>query len=426
LTYHPVVDRFPIAWALDPVSAFIFVVCFVAAVAVTARRAAFGACALVLITPFALYRTLFATDVTLPKAVLLGVLVGLLSYRGTARLLLARPTPLLLAAIGWYLVATMLSALGASHLDLVLRETFKVVEYGLFFVAAYLCYRIDPDATLVVDALAVVTIAVSLSALAQEAVGAPSGMYVGHAIVPRIAGVLEGPNQLAGYLEVAIAGLAAWAPARTTALLAVALFLATCADVLTFSRSGLLGLAVVAGIILFVRGRSAARALRPALAGFVAGLFGVAGWGAYAQSANVFRMSFESAYAGGVGNRAELWHAAWKMWTAHPLFGVGAGNYELELPFYGVMGIRTHANSWYLQSLAEGGVLLFTATVALIASAIATFARNVRHASPWALAALAATIALSLHQIGDYLVFYPKVGEAWLVLLGIAAASVSR
>jgi O-antigen ligase len=425
LTYRPVVDSFPIIPSLDPASAVVFVAFFVGAVAVTTRRAAYGACALVLVTPFALYRTLFATDVTLPKAVLLGVLVGLTAYPGSARLLLRRPMPLLLGAIAFYLVATILSAFGAAHLDLALREIFKVVEYGLFFAAAYLCYRVDPDAALVVEALAAVTITVSLTALVQELIGAPSGLYVGRAIVPRIAGVLEGPNQLAGYFEVAVAGVGAWAATRRTTLIAVALFVAVCADVLTFSRSGLAGLAVVVAVVVVAGGRPAARALRPALAGFAAGLAGIACWGLYAQSANVFRMSFESAYAGGVGNRAALWQAAWKMWTAHPALGVGAGNFELELPLYGVMGVRTHANSWYLQSLAEGGVVLFAATIALIVSAIVTFARGIREASPWAVAALAATLALALHQIGDYLVFYPKVGEAWLVLLGIAAASRS-
>ncbi|MBV8148154.1 MAG: O-antigen ligase family protein [Candidatus Eremiobacteraeota bacterium] len=424
MTYRPVVDVFPIVPPLDPLSAVVFVAFFAGAAFVTSRRAAYGACVLVLITPFALYHTLFAADVTLPKAVLLGVLAGLTTYPGTARLLLRRPMPLLLGAIAFYLLATALSGLGALHLDLALRETFKVVEYGLFFVAAYLCYRIDPDGPLVIGALAAVTIVVSLTALAQEFLGAPSGLYVGRAIVPRVAGALEGPNQLAGYFEVAIAAAGAWAASRRTTLIAVALFLATAADVLTFSRSGLLGLGVVALVVLAAGGRSAARSLRPALAGFVAGLAGIAGWGVYAQSANVFRVSFESAYAGGVGNRAELWLAAWKMWSAHPLLGIGAGNYELELPLYGVMGVRTHANSWYLQSLAEGGLLLFAATIALIASSIATFARGIRAASPWAVAALAATIALALHQIGDYLVFYPKVGEAWMVLLGLAAASV--
>jgi hypothetical protein len=42
------------------------------------------------------------------------------------------------------------------------------------------------------------------------------------------------------------------------------------------------------------------------------------------------------------------------------------------------------------------------------------------------LGALAASVALALHQVVDYLVFYPKVGGAWWLLLGIAAAALSR
>ena len=89
--------------------------------------------------------------------------------------------------------------------------------------------------------------------------------------------MLEGPNQLAGYLEVALATLGALAIARRRAIVDVALAIATCADVLTFSRAGLFGLLLVGAVLVAVARRDALRALRPAFAGFVAGLFGVAG-----------------------------------------------------------------------------------------------------------------------------------------------------
>jgi len=109
--------------------------------------------------------------------------------------------------------------------------------------------------------------------------------------------------------------------------------------------------------------------------------------------------------------------------------GVGAGNFEFLLAAYGVTGVRTHANSWYFQLLAEGGLLLFGATIALLATILGTFGfagslRRLRAASPWVLAAFAATVALALHQTVDYLVFYPKVGSAWWLLIGIAAAAI--
>jgi O-antigen ligase len=119
------------------------------------------------------------------------------------------------------------------------------------------------------------------------------------------------------------------------------------------------------------------------------------------------------------------------MFRAHPLFGVGAGNFELDLPDYGVYGVRTHANSWYLQSLAEGGIVLFAATLGMVAASIGAFVRrplrqSLRAQTPWVVAALAASIALALHQIVDDFVFYPKVGAPWFMLLGIAAASRLR
>jgi O-antigen ligase len=358
--------------------------------------------------------------------VLLGVLAGLATYGGVVRLLRDRPAPMLVLAIGAYLAATLLSLAGAAHHVATLREAFKVLEYAVLFGTAYLCYRLDPHEAAIATTVAVATIAVALSALVQELIGAPSGLYVGAAIVPRIAGVLEGPNQLAGYLEIAIATLGALAIARRRALVDAALVIATCADVLTFSRAGLLGLLLACAVLVAVARGDALRALRPVFAGFVAGLFGVGGWIAYAHSPDVLRVSFGAPeYAGGVGNRSELYRAALRMFERHPLLGVGAGNYELSLNDYGVAGVRTHANSWYLQSLAEGGIVLFLATLGIVVATLTTFGRSLRASSPWVLAAFAAALAMSLHQVIDYLVFYPKVGGPLWLLFGIGAAAIA-
>ncbi len=422
-------DRFPAPVPLDPPSAAFFAAAAVAAAVLTIRRPAYGLAALVLATPFAFAHEAFGTTVTLQKAVLAGVLVGLTAYAGAAASLRRPPAPLLLGALAFYFVASALTLIDAAHRGAAIRESFKVLEYAAVFVAAYLCYALDPDDAPPLAAVAVAAVAVSLSALAQEIVGAPSGLYIGSVVVPRIAGLLEGPNQLSGYCEIATAALGAWALVRRSPLLDAALALAVCADVLTFSRAGMLGLVAVAAVLLFAGGKRAWRSLRPALLGLAAGVAGSAWWAIYAHNPGVLRASLEpSLYAGGVGNRAELWRAAWRMWTDRPLLGVGAGNFELSLPEYGVAGVRTHANSWYLQSLAEGGVVLFAATLALVAATIGAFAKRAlargRATSPWVVAALAAGIALALHQTVDYLVFYTKVGGAWWLLLGIAAAAL--
>jgi O-antigen ligase len=427
LPYHAVVDRFASPEFLDPVSAVAFAAVFLATAFVTARRASYGVAALVATMPFALARDAFGTTVTLPKAALLGVLAGLTTYGFASFRTMSRPARAIVIALAVYLVIVALSLTGALHPAASVRETLKVAQYLLTFLAAYWCCTIDGDDRPIVVAVAATAIVVAITALAQEAIGAPSGLFVGRIIVPRIAGVLEGPNQLAGYLQIAVAALAAWSVRRRSAVVSVAFALAACAGVLTLSRAGLFGLAIVIVVVGLAYGRTAWRAFRPAYAGAIAGAAVVCGWAVYAHTANVLRVSLEeSAYAGGVGDRHALWQAALRMWRAHPLLGVGAGNYELELDAYGAPGIRTHANSWFLQSLAEGGLALFAATIALLATILWSFGRRLRSGSPWVVAAFAASVALTLHQIADYLVFYPKVGGAWWLLLGVAAAAAVR
>lgn len=428
MIYRPVVDRFPAPVSLDPPSAAFFAAAFIATAFLTSRRPVYGLCALFVATPIAFAHEIFGTSVTLSKVVVLGVLLGLTTYAGSAKLLRRPPAPLLLGALAAFVVITALTVLDAAHRGVVIRETLKAVDYALIFVAAFLCYALDRDDRPVVATVSIVAIAVALSALAEEVIGAPSGLYIGQAIVPRVAGLLEGPNQLAGYCTMSVAMLGAWALVRRNALLDVALATTVCTAILTFSRAGWIGLAVVGAILAIAGAKHAWTALRPALLGLMAGLAGAGWWAVYAHTPGVLRASLEpSLYAGGVGNRSELWRAAWQMWRSRPLLGVGAGNFELELPEYGVFGVRTHANSWYLQSLAEGGILLFGATLALLGAifvGLGASLRRLRTASPWVVAALASTVALALHQIVDDLVFYPKVGGEWWLLVGIAAASL--
>ena len=426
--YQTVADQIVRTNPLDPLAAIVFVAAFVAATLLTLRRPVFGLCALIAAVPFALYRDVLGTTVTIPKVVVLGVALGLTAYAGRLPSLRALPVRTLLIAAGCLIAAAALSILQAGSPGAAVRETLKLVEYALAFLTAYVCFKLDPADGPVRAAIAIVVSIVALGALAQEFGDAPSGMYFNNIVVPRIAGTLEGPNQLAGYLEIGIALLASFVCARPRWSYSVALGLAAFADILTYSRSGLIGAAVAVAIVAIVYRRAALRLFAPLATALLAGAGTTAVWAesAHIGAFNLFRfpgsdIGAGTTYAGGVGSRSELWRAAVALWRAHPIFGVGAGNFELDLPRVGLPGVRTHANSLYLQALVEGGIPMILATLYFVWTSIASFVRRAS-ASPFASAAMAASIALAVHQTVDYVVFYPKVGEMWWIVLALGAA----
>ena len=434
--FPAVVDQIGRASPLDPLAVMVFVATFLVVAHLTARRPVYGLACLIASVPFALYRDVLGTTITLPKVVLLGTILGLATHAGILRRLRERPAPRLLTAGGLVLAATAISIAQASVWEPALRETLKALEYLAVFATAFLCLRMDPDERILRWAIAATSGIVALMALAQEVLGSPSGLWLNNVAIPRIAGPLEGPNQLAGYLEISIGVLGALTCVRKTREVIAALALVAFADVLTFSRAGLIGAGVAIVVLAIVYRRSALTMLIPLGCGVALGMLVTGIWAHVAHtvvtgakvSKDLLRISGAatgSSYAGGVGTRAQLWRAAIVLWRQHPWLGVGAGNFELDLPRAGLTQIRTHANSLYLQSLVEGGIPLFATTVALLVTAIATFARNAAR-SPFCAGALAATVALSVHQIFDLLVFYPKVGDWWWLVLGMGAAALAR
>ncbi|HEY8297026.1 MAG TPA: O-antigen ligase family protein [Candidatus Baltobacteraceae bacterium] len=425
---HPVVDQTIQSVPLGPLAAIVYVAVLVGAVFMTKRRPIVGVCLLVVLQPFAYYANIFGTTITLPKVALVGVLLGCVSYSGSIRVLQERTASRILLAAMLVAAATVLSVLHAMHKGAALREVLKIVEYIVLFATVYVAYRFEPNRDLVRAAAIGVTIVVALAALSQEIIGAPSGLFINGHPIPRIAGPLEGPNQLAGYFDISIPLLFAYCIERSEPYVHLALALAVFADLLTFSRSGAIAALIAIAIVAIVWRK---RELRDAFVYTGVGLACGAGvaliWGIIAHSGAVARFLTlkESHYAGGVGTRSQLWPAAIKLWLRHPIFGVGAGNFELELPLVGLHGIRTHANSLYLQALVEGGLPQIAATLFLVYTSIAAFFRE-RGQSALVLGAFAASIALAVHQIDDYLIFYPKIGGWWWIVLALGAAELAH
>lgn len=415
-----------------------YLAAFAAAYALMHRRASYGLAALILVQPFAFYRDVGPTTITLSKVVLVALVLALLARRADARAL-AQPAahPLVASTIALVL-ATGLSITQAQYVVPAIRETLKTVEYLAIFAVAVIAATRDADERPIRFALATTVGAVALLALAQEITGAPSGIWFGAQPVPRIAGPLEGPNQLAGYLGLGLPMVAAFMLLRPrerfswhAGVEAGALALGVAALILTLSRAGLIaGLGALAVVALAAGPRESFRRMSLWLgAGALAATPILIVWAASIGSGSVVGHLVtldEAGDPGGVGRRSQLWHAALALWSQHPWLGIGAGNFELELARAGLVEIRTHANSLYVQSLTEGGLPLLAATVATLAAAIATFAR-VRHLNaPLVVGALGASIGFAGHQFVDDLLFFPKVGGFWWLVIGLGLAGLMR
>lgn len=429
---RPVVAPIANAASLDIATAVVFVLAFGLAALATSRRPAYGVAALITCEPFALYRSLGPTLVTLPKIVLIAVASTLIvtlrermldALRGTA----ARTLCIAAAAV---VVATALSVRQAEFHVVAWRETLKSVEYLALLATVVVAARADYNERVIRLAVAVTLVAVSALALEEEVRGAASVLCFAGQPVPRIAGPLEGPNQLGAYLGIASCAVAAFAARRDGATLElIALAAAGTALVLTFSRMGLLAGCVGLAIVVATASRQGRRrVVLSAGTGVAVGVAAIAMRGALVSGSfgglsllMHFATLAQAQDTGTVGSRSQLYRAAYTLWRVHPFFGIGAGNFEFELARAGYPHVRTHANSLYLQALVEGGIPLAVATVAAAFAPIGRFWRG-PFDEPLVVAALAASAGFAIHQLFDLLVFFPKVGELWWIVVALGAA----
>ncbi|MDQ6781539.1 MAG: O-antigen ligase family protein [Candidatus Eremiobacteraeota bacterium] len=432
LPFPPVIDQTINRVPLGPWSMMGFLAVITASGYLAYRRSPLVLGALAFAIPFAAYRDVGNTTITLEKCLVFGITAGLL-VSGMPLWPRSVGARRILMASGLLLLTIILSLAHARYHVPALREFFKAAEFIILFwcAVAFLEHVQGSDRALCIGVSAGVFLAATLGVLQALVGGAPSGVWVNGHPLPRVAGPLEGPNQLAGFLEAAMPllwvapSLVSWmrAGARTTTGIAAA------ALMLTQSRAGVLMAAVSYLFFRKIAPREGRLAQWPMLSG---GLFGfaLAGawyvWGAHASWGDASRLFhlMDPQGAGGVGSRAQLWPAAIHLFQRSPLTGVGAGNFELLLPSVGVHGVQTNAGSLWLQTLAEQGLL---GVVALIVFAVVglreSFAARTR--SLLACAAFFAFASLLMHQLVDDLFFFPKVAAlVWLMLAGVAAGIV--
>lgn len=418
--YPPVF--YPPHYPLDLPNAIFFALLACVVAALTVRRPALGVAALIVCAPFADARYVFGTSITVPKVALVAFVVALALQRPSLRILVERPIRLLLGAFAAVLFAIALSSLHALHQDAVLREFGKWTEYALTFAAVAVGYAFDPDDRPLWTALIAIALFEVAESIGQLFFGAASGVFVRGVNYPRVAGSLEGPNQFAAWLNLLVPVLFARALVHRAPWLVAALILAAMAEAATLSRSGIVAGLFGAGIVLIVS-RPPRRVGATFAVGAVVLIGALVALGlSVGLEARFFTLA-EVPQPDHLGTRAILWSSALDLWRTSPWVGIGAGNFEFDLGMVGHPDVHTHANSLYLQALSETGLVGLAATLFLLGSVIATLARGFSR-RPLLIGIFAANVALALHQIFDYLWFYPKVGVFWAILLGIGVVEV--
>ncbi len=399
----------------------------VAIFSITLRSPVYGLCALIVTDPFLLGVYIHGTTLTLPKVAIAAVALGLIPpLCHSKELARNRALLILLGAQTAYIATMLLASIHAHNHGAAMRETLKAMEYAATLLVAYAAYRVDPNERAVRFAILALTFAVAVPALLQERAGAREAEIIAGYTVARIAGPLDGPNQLAGFLGIVMPVLVAfWCLRPRLPAEGLAILVGILACIVTFSRGGMVGLA--AGLLV-IGAVHAAKAPRKTFA-IALGTYVVISMLAFLVFAGSAPHAVAAAlgagqshdFNNGLGSRLDLWQSAYAMWRAHQLFGIGPGNYELAIGHY-VAGLHTHANGMFFQTLAEQGVLGLLAFLAVTAASVGVFLRRLDN--PFALGAIGASTALAFHQIVDCIVIYPKVGVIWWIILGVGAASV--
>jgi O-antigen ligase len=266
------------------------------------------------------------------RPLLFGAIVGLLVFAG--------------ASILW---ATAPAATGTGEGRLLLNAALLLVTYTAASTRS--------GFRTIVHGYLLASVTTSLYSIA-------SGQY---SVAGRLGGLFD-PNYFAAELIPAIviaaflfatAGLA-----RKRWLFAGVAGIDLAAFALTQSRGGIVGLAVALVAAVAVAGRARPRILALVLLLTAIGLGYYFGY----KPAHVFQTSSRAGLAGTTSGRLDEWEVALRVFSGHPVGGVGLGNYQVVEPSYATQTINLTVvrqivteqlvvHNTYLQILAELGIV---------------------------------------------------------------------
>ncbi|HEV8371336.1 MAG TPA: O-antigen ligase family protein [Pyrinomonadaceae bacterium] len=132
---------------------------------------------------------------------------------------------------------------------------------------------------------------------------------------------------------------------------------------------------------------------------------------------------------GGV-TRSEIWRASWKMFTAHPIVGVGLGGYWIAVTSYhNASGVMTpqEAHNDYLELLSSGGVVGLAIGIWFVVSLFRGVRGNLSSNHPFQRAvcfsALLGITGVAVHSLVDFGLHLMIIA---LVFLGLVMVATQR
>lgn len=364
-----------------------------------------------------------------------------------------------------FLGVLTLAAAGAVELTPAVKELAKWAEFGLMVLLTGALVRTPRQAVAVGSLLVLVAAAEAGYGIWQAASGAgPAGFLLGAGHL-RASGHFGQPNPFAAYLATALV-VAAGALLALSAhrhagslrafipgLLAASALVIAYGVAASFSRSAAFGLAAAVAVMLAVHDRRLLAVMGALGAAGIALLgLGASGlvpeviasrFGVVLDNLTLFdprEVTLTSANFPLV-QRMAIWQAAWDMFSAHPLLGVGPGNFDTLYRAYAIPGwpqLPGHAHNFYLNLLAEGGIVLFAAYLLLLGwlgglllGAIASAKRTLAGGDASAdrsvcygltLGAVGLLVFLMVHNLFDNLYVHGVLAQVGLIF-GLALAA---
>jgi O-antigen ligase len=341
-------------------------------------------------------------------------------------------TYLILAFLGWNIISIAWSDSHSEALTSVMRYSINALLLPIAFTAI----RNRRD---VVRILAAFVVGASVAAV--SAIVHPPAIE--STIQGRATGTVGDPNELAAALVVGLAIASAFAVNRhfTTLIRAFAAFSATlclAGILLSLSRGGLIGLAGALVVAVAVAGRWRARVLAACAALALSAVAYFALFASLPAKERVLNIS-----GGGGSGRLDLWTVGLRMVSAHPLRGIGTGQFAISSVHYllqpgaiarGDLIVSTPkiAHNTYLNIVAELGLvggLLFVSILAVCLVCMIKAVKRLREDGDEKLEILARGLIVGF---GGYLVTVMFISENysklfWILLaLGPALLAVAR